>query len=199
MASAVRCTGHAFPCPALEQHACSCSAHAMRTLSGLERRALVLSSLALLLVACGGATPAGARLRSAPGCPSPRRRLRPPRRVRPGGGSSSSSSPAPAKAATKIPLDTPVVVSDTIRAIVNAKDRSDEDRKLDAGRHPAELLAFLGAAPGQRIVEMDRTRGTPRSCSDAPSLLRAKSMRRIPRSSTSSPPRCGRGARATPP
>ena len=52
-----------------------------------------------------------------------------------------------------------MVVSDAIRAIVNAKDRTDEDRKLDAGRHPAELLAFLGVAPGQRIVEVGSYQG----------------------------------------
>ena len=52
-----------------------------------------------------------------------------------------------------------MVVSESIRAIVNAKDRTDEDRKLDAGRHPAELLAFLGAAPGQRIVEIGSYQG----------------------------------------
>jgi predicted methyltransferase len=70
--------------------------------------------------------------------------------------SGNSASP---KAATKDPLDTPVVVSDAIRAIIAAKDRSDEDKKLDAGRHAAELLAFLGAAPGQRIVEIGSYQG----------------------------------------
>jgi predicted methyltransferase len=52
-----------------------------------------------------------------------------------------------------------VTVSEAIRAIVGAKDRIDEDRKLDAGRRPAELLAFLGVAPGQRIVEIGAYQG----------------------------------------
>ena len=73
--------------------------------------------------------------------------------------SPASTSASPAKAAPKDPLDTPVVVSETIRAIVAAKDRSDEDKKLDLGRHPAELLAFLGAAPGQRMVEVGSYQG----------------------------------------
>jgi predicted methyltransferase len=33
-------------------------------------------------------------------------------------------------------------------AVVTAADRSPEDRALDAGRKPAELLAFLGIRPG---------------------------------------------------
>jgi len=71
----------------------------------------------------------------------------------------SGGAASPAKAEPKDPLDKPVVVSDAIRAIVSAKDRSDEDRKLDAGRHPAELLSFLGVAPGQRIVEIGSYQG----------------------------------------
>jgi predicted methyltransferase len=70
-----------------------------------------------------------------------------------------SSASAATPSAAKDPLDAPVVVSDAIRAVVGAKDRTDEDRKLDAGRHPAELLAFLGAAPGQRIVEIGSYQG----------------------------------------
>ena len=39
-------------------------------------------------------------------------------------------------------------------AVVNASDRSPEDRALDAGRKPAELLAFLGVQPGWRIGDL---------------------------------------------
>jgi predicted methyltransferase len=74
-------------------------------------------------------------------------------------GSPSSPSAPAAKEPPKDPLDTPVVVSDAIRAIVAAKDRTDEDRKLDAGRRPAELLAFLGVVPGQRILEIGAYQG----------------------------------------
>jgi predicted methyltransferase len=122
------------------------------------RRALVLSSFFSGVVACGGAPP-----------PAP---------VEPGP-SNAAATPAPAPAASpaaatsttsstaslatpeppKDPLDTPVVVPDAIRAVIDAKDRTDEDRKLDAGRRPAELLAFLGAKPGQRIVEIGSYQG----------------------------------------
>lgn len=39
-------------------------------------------------------------------------------------------------------------------AIVAAPDRSDEDRVLDAGRKPADLLAFAGIEPGMRVAEL---------------------------------------------
>jgi predicted methyltransferase len=40
------------------------------------------------------------------------------------------------------------------QAIVAAPDRSDADRALDAGRQPAELLAFLAIEPGMRVAEL---------------------------------------------
>ena len=39
-------------------------------------------------------------------------------------------------------------------AVVTASDRSPEDRALDAGRKPVELLAFLGIQPGWRIADL---------------------------------------------
>ena len=41
-----------------------------------------------------------------------------------------------------------------IAAAVAAPDRSAEDRALDAGRKPAEMLAFFHIAPGQRVGEL---------------------------------------------
>jgi len=43
---------------------------------------------------------------------------------------------------------------DTARAIVGAPDRSADDRALDAGRHPDQLLTFIGVAPGMRVAEI---------------------------------------------
>lgn len=37
---------------------------------------------------------------------------------------------------------------------MSAEDRSADDRALDAGRHPGELLAFFGIKPGQRVAEL---------------------------------------------
>jgi len=39
-------------------------------------------------------------------------------------------------------------------AIVSAPDRTADDRALDAGRKPAELLAFAGVKPGMRVAEL---------------------------------------------
>ncbi len=47
-----------------------------------------------------------------------------------------------------------MTLSPEIQAIVDAPDRSEADRKLDAGRHPAEMLAFFGVRPGMRVAEL---------------------------------------------
>lgn len=61
---------------------------------------------------------------------------------------------APA-AAVVIPPYTPAAsVPDPIKAAIAAPDRSSEDRKLDAGRKPGEVLAFFNIAPGQKIGEL---------------------------------------------
>jgi predicted methyltransferase len=38
--------------------------------------------------------------------------------------------------------------------LVAAPDRTEADRALDAGRHPAELLAFLELRPGMRVADL---------------------------------------------
>jgi predicted methyltransferase len=58
--------------------------------------------------------------------------------------STTQAPPAPAAA----------VASDSIRTAVAAPDRTPEDRALDAGRHPVELLALAGIAPGMRVAEL---------------------------------------------
>src|SRR5438105_2371961 len=39
-------------------------------------------------------------------------------------------------------------------SIVAAPDRSDADRKLDTNRAPAQWLAFIGARPGMKILDI---------------------------------------------
>jgi predicted methyltransferase len=48
----------------------------------------------------------------------------------------------------------PYISLDTARAIVGSPDRSPDDRALDAGRHPDQLLTFIGVAPGMRVAEI---------------------------------------------
>lgn len=57
-------------------------------------------------------------------------------------------------AATATTIAAAVSVPDALRAVVDAPDRSAADRALDAGRHPAETLAFFGVRPGQRVAEL---------------------------------------------
>jgi predicted methyltransferase len=52
------------------------------------------------------------------------------------------------------PKPEPVPVPKNIQVIVDAKDRTAEDRALDAGRHPGELLAFFGVKPGMKVAEL---------------------------------------------
>jgi predicted methyltransferase len=64
----------------------------------------------------------------------------------------------PACAATSQPKashdEPPIFASPAARAVVDAPDRSPEDRQLDASRRPAELLTFLRVAPGMRVGEL---------------------------------------------
>ena len=66
---------------------------------------------------------------------------------------SASSAPPPAPDPAH-PRAEPLSVPPEVAAIVAAPDRTDADRQLDAGRHPGELLAFLGLAPGMHVAEI---------------------------------------------
>lgn len=81
------------------------------------------------------------------------------------GTASSGSASGSAAVAVAVAADAAVVdviplytmaadVPAPIRAAVDATDRSVDDRKLDAGRRPAEVLAFFKLAPGQKIGEL---------------------------------------------
>lgn len=73
--------------------------------------------------------------------------------------SASSETGAPAQAPAPAHTSAPgavahVDVPPALTAVVTASDRSGPDQKLDAGRHPAELLAFFGLAPGMHVGEI---------------------------------------------
>ncbi len=65
-------------------------------------------------------------------------------------------TPTTATAAVNAPpvATTGVEVPAAIQAVIDAPDRSDADRALDAGRHPGETLAFFGIKPGMRVAEL---------------------------------------------
>ena len=64
-------------------------------------------------------------------------------------GSGSGSAEAPPAQYTPA-KDVPA----PIKSAIAATDRSIEDRRLDAGRKPGEVLAFFKVAPGQKIGEL---------------------------------------------
>jgi predicted methyltransferase len=106
----------------------------------MSKLGLVLFTLTLALASCSKkreqppATPAGSAAGSAP---------------------AAAPDAATVDAPPAIPPYTPAAdVPEHIRSVLAATDRSDADRMLDAGRHPAEVLAFFKLAPGQKIGEL---------------------------------------------
>lgn len=95
-------------------------------------RFALVSSLAAALVACS---------------PPP-----PPAGVAAGAPSASVAAPPPGRAA--VPVVAKVDVSAATTALVAAADRTDDDRALDGGRHPAEMLAYFGVAPGMKVADL---------------------------------------------
>ncbi len=80
------------------------------------------------------------------------------------GGSNQPSTQVPAttNTAQAVPAHetvTTVNVPPAIAAIVAAADRSADDKAMDAGRRPAETLAFFGVAPGMKVAEIAAGRG----------------------------------------
>ncbi|HEY3595388.1 MAG TPA: hypothetical protein VGL13_15985, partial [Polyangiaceae bacterium] len=99
--------------------------------SAFRAAALAGAVLGISLAACGG----GSSAAPPPSAPTstPASAVQPP-----------AASPAPAS----------VPISETARAAAAAPDRSDADKKIDAGRHPAELLSFFHIGPGMKVGEL---------------------------------------------
>src|SRR5262249_56163562 len=53
----------------------------------------------------------------------------------------------------------PAAAPASYTGVVSAPDRTADDRALDAGRKPAELLAFAGIRPGMRVAELGTAGG----------------------------------------
>ncbi len=54
----------------------------------------------------------------------------------------------------ELPPLAPDEVPAPIRAAVSASDRPAEDKELDAGRQPAQMLAFFGIEPGMKVADL---------------------------------------------
>jgi predicted methyltransferase len=97
---------------------------------------LGLGLFVTIVAACGGEAPAPASPTSA--MPS----------AAPTGAAPSSGGSSTEEHVKK--MDVPAA----IKAVVDAPDRDPEDKKLDAGRKPGELLAFAGIKPGMKVAEL---------------------------------------------
>jgi predicted methyltransferase len=71
----------------------------------------------------------------------------------PAAASEETAPPSTEVAETAAPI-APVDPNNPYQVIVAAADRSADDRKIDDGRHPAELLAFIGVQPGMRVADL---------------------------------------------
>jgi len=78
-----------------------------------------------------------------------------------GGGASPDAPKTPADSTPKTSATKPasIEIPASVRAAVDAPDRDAEDKKLDAGRHPAEMLAFYGIKPGMKVAEIGSAGG----------------------------------------
>ena len=50
--------------------------------------------------------------------------------------------------------EVPPAVSSAIMQAINSPDRPAADKQLDAGRHPDQILAFFGIAPGMHVADL---------------------------------------------
>ena len=102
----------------------------------------------LLLFACGGSS------KNAPPPTSPTPAAEATATAPPPAEPAPPPAPPPPPAVVIPPYTPAADVPEPVRAAVTAPDRSDADRALDAGRKPAEVLAFFKIAPGQQVGEL---------------------------------------------
>ncbi len=61
---------------------------------------------------------------------------------------------APGPVSSVLGAPTAPTIPSFVRAAVDAPDRSVDDKGLDAGRKPEQMLAFFGIRPGMRVAEL---------------------------------------------
>jgi predicted methyltransferase len=64
------------------------------------------------------------------------------------------SGAAAADAGTGSQGEVPPKISRVITEAVNSPDRPADDKQLDAGRRPEQILAFFGIAPGMKVADL---------------------------------------------
>lgn len=100
----------------------------------MKIRSLAAASALSFLFACGGSSPAP-QTASAQSTPA----------STPTGASQTTTSSASSTAG---------LTPEAIKNLLAASDRTDDDKKMDANRHPDQLLAFLGVGPGMKVADL---------------------------------------------
>ncbi|MEO8905190.1 MAG: SAM-dependent methyltransferase [Polyangiaceae bacterium] len=67
---------------------------------------------------------------------------------------SHSAAPPSAAPAATAPRATASAIPSYVTAAVTAEDRSTDDKALDVGRKPEQMLAFFGIQPGMKVAEI---------------------------------------------
>jgi predicted methyltransferase len=109
-------------------------------MNGMHARSL--TGIFVILAACGGS--------STPSTTTPTSNAAPTATA-----ASTSTATPPTETTHVSKVDVPAAIG----AIVSAADRDADDKKLDEGRHPGEMLAFFGIAPGQHVAELEAGTG----------------------------------------
>jgi len=58
-----------------------------------------------------------------------------------------------------MPADDPRVAADRNRTVIESAVRTDQDRRMDAARHPAEFLPFTKVRPGMQVLDVSAGAG----------------------------------------
>lgn len=65
----------------------------------------------------------------------------------------TEASAPPEQAMAPVPVED-ITASEPMKTLLSAPDRAQEDRDLDQGRRPAELLEYLKVTPGMKVAEI---------------------------------------------
>jgi len=58
-----------------------------------------------------------------------------------------------------MPADEPRIVAERNRNVIESSIRTDQDRRMDAARHPAEFLPFTQVKPGMQVLDVSAGAG----------------------------------------
>ena len=58
-----------------------------------------------------------------------------------------------------MPAEDPRAGAERNRTVIESSIRTDQDRRMDAARHPAEFLAFAQVKPGMQVLDVSAGAG----------------------------------------